>query len=78
MTASNISFRWSRGSGGTIDKFVGDEIVALFGAPVAHENDAERACAAALEMMAALADLDQRKKADLGLHFGINTGHVSR
>jgi len=62
--------------GGTIDKFVGDEIVALFGAPVAHENDAERACAAALEMMAALADFNQRKKADLGLHFGINTGHV--
>lgn len=62
--------------GGTIDKFVGDEILALFGAPVAHENDAERACAAALEMMAALADFNQRKKADLGLHFGINTGHV--
>ena len=62
--------------GGTIDKFVGDEIVALFGAPVAHENDAERACAAALEMMAALADFNQRKKADLALHFGINTGHV--
>ena len=62
--------------GGTIDKFVGDQIVALFGAPVAHENDAERACAAALEMMAALADFNQSKKADLGLHFGINTGHV--
>src|SRR5438067_1627081 len=62
--------------GGTTDKFVGDEIVALFGAPIAHENDAERACAAALEMMAALADFNQRKKADLGLHFGINTGHV--
>ena len=62
--------------GGTIDKFVGDEIVALFGAPVAHENDAERACAAALEMMAALADFNETHKTDLGLHFGINTGHV--
>jgi class 3 adenylate cyclase len=62
--------------GGTIDKFVGDEIMALFGAPVAHENDAERACAASLEMMSALAEFNRREAVDLGLHFGINTGHV--
>ncbi|MFN2432848.1 MAG: adenylate/guanylate cyclase domain-containing protein, partial [Gemmatimonadota bacterium] len=35
--------------GGTVDKFVGDAVVALFGAPVAHENDPERALRAALE-----------------------------
>src|SRR5678815_4898595 len=34
--------------GGTIDKFIGDEVMALFGAPTAHENDPERAVRAAL------------------------------
>jgi len=62
--------------GGTIDKYVGDQIVALFGAPVAHEDDAECACAAALEMMAALRDFNGTNHTDLGLHFGINTGRV--
>ena len=62
--------------GGTIDKFVGDEIVALFGAPIAHENDAERACRAALEMMQAIGEFNREHDADLGLHFGINTGRV--
>src|SRR4029077_6121051 len=62
--------------GGTIDKFVGDEIMAPFGAPVAHENDAERACAASLEMMSALVEFNGREAVDLGLHFGINTGQV--
>ena len=61
---------------GTIDKFVGDEIVALFGAPIAHENDPERACRAALEMMEAVAAFNRTQKTDLGLHFGINTGQV--
>src|SRR5262245_44090722 len=40
--------------GGHIDKFIGDEIMALFGAPIAHENDPERCMRAALDMMAAL------------------------
>ena len=39
---------------GTIDKFIGDEIMALFGAPIAHEDDAERALRAGLEMMDAI------------------------
>ncbi|MCB0213685.1 MAG: AAA family ATPase [Anaerolineae bacterium] len=66
--------------GGHIDKFIGDEIMALFGAPVAHENDPERALRAALDMMVALEEFN-RLHADkipkpLALHFGINSGLV--
>ena len=62
--------------GGTIDKFIGDEIMALFGAPVAHEDDAERALRSALEMGEALAAFNRARGTLLGLHFGINTGLV--
>lgn len=62
--------------GGVVDKFIGDEIMALFGAPTAHENDAERALRAALEMADLLADFNHRHQTNLGLHFGINTGTV--
>ncbi len=61
---------------GTIDKFIGDEIMALFGAPVAHENDSERALRAALDMMDALTKFNTERGTDLGVHFGINTGLV--
>ena len=61
---------------GTVDKFIGDEIMALFGAPLAHENDPERALRAALEMMDALTRFNTERGTDLGLHFGINTGLV--
>jgi ABC-type oligopeptide transport system substrate-binding subunit/class 3 adenylate cyclase len=61
---------------GTVDKFIGDEIMALFGAPVAHENDAERALRAALEMMDELATFNLERETDLGIHIGINTGLV--
>ncbi|HEX9925665.1 MAG TPA: adenylate/guanylate cyclase domain-containing protein, partial [Anaerolineae bacterium] len=65
---------------GHIDKFIGDEIMALFGAPIAHENDPERALRAALDMMAALAEFNAEHAAripkPLALHFGINTGLV--
>lgn len=62
--------------GGAIDKFIGDEIMALFGAPIAKENDAERALRASLEMMERLEVFNQEKGVKLGLHFGINTGLV--
>jgi len=62
--------------GGTIDKFIGDEIMALFGAPIAHEDDAERALRAALEMMDAIAAFNHANATELGLHAGINTGLV--
>ncbi len=62
--------------GGTVDKFIGDEIMALFGAPITHEDDPARALYAALEMQEQLATFNQQHSTDLGLHFGINTGHV--
>ena len=61
---------------GTVDKFIGDEIMALFCAPTAHENDPERALRAALDMVDRLHEFNDRHHTDLGLHFGINTGTV--
>jgi predicted ATPase/class 3 adenylate cyclase len=61
---------------GTVDKFTGDGIMALFGAPVAHEDDPVRALRAALEMIEALQAFSVERETDLGIHFGINTGHV--
>ena len=65
---------------GTIDKFIGDEIMALFGAPIAHENDPERAIRAALEMQARLREFNANLKTPLPkpltMHVGINSGEV--
>jgi len=61
---------------GTIDKFIGDEIMAVFGAPAAHEDDAERALRAALDMMEAIVAFNRANGTELGLHIGINTGLV--
>jgi len=62
--------------GGTVDKFIGDEIMALFGAPVAHENDPERALRAALCMQEAITAFNAVHGLHLEAHFGINTGLV--
>ena len=62
--------------GGTVDKFIGDEIMALFGAPVAHENDPERALRAALSMQEAITAFNAAHGLHLEAHFGINTGLV--
>jgi class 3 adenylate cyclase len=62
--------------GGTVDKFQGDNIMALFGAPVAHENDPERALRACLGMMDALREFNEDIGVDLGFHIGVNTGLV--
>jgi class 3 adenylate cyclase len=61
---------------GTIDKFIGDEIMALFGAPIAHEDDPERALRAALEMMDAITAVNREHGTELGIHIGINSGPV--
>src|SRR3984885_9899700 len=66
--------------GGTVDKFTGDGIMAVFGAPVALEDHAFRACLAALglqEEAARLAvDVRERDGLDLWLRVGLNSGEV--
>jgi class 3 adenylate cyclase/tetratricopeptide (TPR) repeat protein len=62
--------------GGTVDKFIGDEIMALFGAPMAHDNDPERAVRAALDMREALQAFNTERGTALQAHFGLNTGLV--
>jgi class 3 adenylate cyclase/tetratricopeptide (TPR) repeat protein len=58
--------------GGTVEKFIGDAVMALFGAPVAHEDDPERAVRAAL----AIRDWVQEQEAGLQLRIAVNTGEV--
>ncbi len=60
--------------GGVVDKVMGDAIVALFGAPVAHEDDPERAVRAGLNMQVRLAELAQDHPVQMRI--GINTGEV--
>jgi adenylate cyclase len=66
--------------GGTLDKFMGDAIMALWGAPIAHEDDADRAMQAALEMQELLTELNRkwasegRQQVNIGI--GINFGEV--
>ncbi len=62
--------------GGQVDKIIGDAIVALFGAPVAHEDDAERAVRAALQMQRTLAALRQDLRVSAEMRVGVNTGEV--
>ncbi|MEW5957522.1 MAG: adenylate/guanylate cyclase domain-containing protein [Chloroflexota bacterium] len=65
---------------GYIDKYIGDAIMAIFGAPKAHEDDPERALRAALAMQHRLEQFNQHPPMPLpeplGIHMGINTGTV--
>jgi class 3 adenylate cyclase/tetratricopeptide (TPR) repeat protein len=65
---------------GTVDKFTGDGIMAIFGAPVAHEDHARRACYAALRMLDDVAEYAAELRRGKGLNFstriGINSGEV--
>ena len=66
--------------GGVVDKYMGDALMALFGAPLGHPDDADRAMQTALEMTEALDDLNrqwnQRGLPTIGLGIGINTDVV--
>ena len=61
--------------GGTVSSVMGDAIMAMFGAPVAHEDDAERAIRAAVAMRESVAAVEGAPK-KLQLHVGINTGET--
>ncbi len=68
--------------GGTVHKYEGDLVIALFGFPVAHEDDPERAIRASLEMFEYLPEINKKltsklqRKNQFGLHVGINSGRV--
>ncbi len=64
------------GFGGTIDKHIGDSVMALFGAPIAHGNDPERAIRAALEIHATMPILSAELATPLQVHLGIALGEV--
>jgi adenylate cyclase len=72
----NVLFRHR----GTLDKFVGDQVMALFGAPAADPQHADHAVAAAIEMGAALDNLNARWKADgrpaFAIGIGVNSGEM--
>jgi hypothetical protein len=59
------------GHGGTVEKFVGDAVMAVFGVPVLHEDDALRAVRAAAEILEALPEVGVQAR------IGVNTGEVS-
>jgi class 3 adenylate cyclase/tetratricopeptide (TPR) repeat protein len=66
--------------GGTVEKFIGDAVVAMFGVPRVREDDALRAVRAAADMRASLATLNEELERDLGVtlqvRIGVNTGEV--
>ncbi len=74
--APNVAFE----HGGTLDKFIGDAIMALWGAPIAHPGDPDRAIHAAVAMQRAIAELNQRwasqGRPEIGVGIGINHGDV--
>jgi class 3 adenylate cyclase len=65
---------------GTINQFTGDGVMAIFGAPVAHENHAARACHAALSIQKAIGEYGEKVRKDCGVEFkmriGLNSGPV--
>jgi len=64
------------GHGGVMEKFIGDAVVGVFGAPVAHEDDPERAVRAGLRIVEGAAELEGVGGTPLRLRVGVNTGEA--
>jgi class 3 adenylate cyclase/tetratricopeptide (TPR) repeat protein len=66
--------------GGTVENYIGDAVMAVFGVPIAHEDDALRAVRAAAEMSAAVAELRgelrEERNLDFAVRIGVNTGEA--
>jgi adenylate cyclase len=66
--------------GGTLDKFIGDALMAIWGAPIPHEDDADRAMRAAIDMQQVLAELNKKwtseGRQEVNIGIGINFGDV--
>src|SRR5216684_7358820 len=79
----NLMTEQIRRHGGTVVKYIGDAVMAVFGMPVAHEDDPDRAIRAALDMQKAIHAFNQRRQAQdaeatqLQMRIGINTGEVA-
>ena len=79
----NLMAEQIRRHGGTIEKYIGDAVMAVFGAPAAHEDDPDRAIRAALDMQTALTRFNEQRQAldpeanRLQMRIGINTGEVA-
>jgi class 3 adenylate cyclase/tetratricopeptide (TPR) repeat protein len=63
--------------GGTVEKFIGDAVMAIWGAPVANEDDAERSVRAALDIVESVADLGAESGVELEARAGVVTGEVA-
>ncbi len=79
----NLMTQQIRRHGGTVEKYIGDAVMAVFGLPAAHEDDPDRAIRAALDMQEALIQFNERRlerepgAARLQMRIGINTGEVA-
>jgi class 3 adenylate cyclase len=62
--------------GGVVEKFIGDAVMAVFGAPVAHEDDGERAVRSALSIQDAVAEMRESKSIDLHVRVGVTSGEA--
>jgi class 3 adenylate cyclase/tetratricopeptide (TPR) repeat protein len=62
--------------GGTVEKFIGDAVMAVFGAPVTHEDDPERAVRAGLRILQTIDELNLEERLELAVRIGINTGEA--